>query len=95
MRWSSSWRKKVWWWSCKELVPANSTMSELGRYLIAAGALIALIGVVLLFAGKIPWLGRLPGDVYYKSDRVTVYFPLATCVVVSVVLSLLVYLFRR
>ena len=70
-------------------------MSDLGRYLIIAGAVIAVLGVVLVFAGKIPWLGRLPGDIYYKSDRVTFYFPLATCVVVSVLISLLMYLFRR
>lgn len=70
-------------------------MSDLGRYLITAGAVIAVVGVVLVFAGKVPWLGRLPGDIYYKSDRVTFYFPLATCVVASVVISLLMYLFRR
>ena len=70
-------------------------MSDLGRYLIIAGAVVMVVGVVLVFAGKIPWLGRLPGDIYYKSDRVTFYFPLATCVVASVVVSLLLYLFRR
>jgi hypothetical protein len=70
-------------------------VSELGRYLVFAGALIAVVGGVLILAGKIPWLGRLPGDIYYKSDRVTVYIPLATCLVISVVLSLLFYLFRR
>jgi len=70
-------------------------MSDLGRYLIIAGAVVMVVGVVLVLAGKVPWLGRLPGDIYYKSDRVTFYFPLATCVVISVVVSLLLYLFRR
>jgi hypothetical protein len=70
-------------------------MSELGRYLIIAGVLIVLAGVIVVVAGKIPWMGRLPGDIYYKSDRVTVYVPLATCLLISVVLSLLFYLFRR
>jgi hypothetical protein len=70
-------------------------MSDLGRYLILAGALIAIVGVILVVAGRIPWLGRLPGDIYYKSDRVTIYFPLATCLVISAVLSLLFYLLRR
>jgi hypothetical protein len=45
--------------------------------------------------GKLPWLGKLPGDIFYKGDHVTVYFPLATCIVISVVLSLLLWLFRR
>ena len=70
-------------------------MSDLGRILIVVGVAIAVVGIILVVAGKIPWLGRLPGDIYYKSDRVTLYFPLATCLVVSVVLSLLFYLFRR
>ncbi len=70
-------------------------MSDLGRYLIIAGASIAVAGVILVVAGKIPWLGRLPGDIYYKSERVTVYMPLATCLVVSLVLSLLFYVLRR
>jgi len=70
-------------------------MSDLGRILIVTGVVIAVAGVILVVAGRIPWLGRLPGDIYYKSDRVTVYFPLATCLIVSVLLSLLFYLFRR
>jgi hypothetical protein len=70
-------------------------MSDIGRLLIVVGAAIAVLGIILVVAGKIPWLGRLPGDIRYESDRVTVYFPLATCLVISVVLSLLFYLFRR
>jgi len=70
-------------------------MSDLGRILIVTGALIAVAGVILVVAGKIPWLGRLPGDLYYKSDRVTGYFPLATCLIVSILLSLIFYMFRR
>jgi hypothetical protein len=70
-------------------------MSDLGRFLIIAGAVIVAAGVVLVLAGRIPWLGRLPGDIYYKSDRLTFYFPLATCVLISVVVSLLLYFFRR
>jgi hypothetical protein len=70
-------------------------MSDLGRLLIIAGAVLLVVGVVVVLAGKIPWLGRLPGDIYYKSDRVTFYFPLATCALISVVLSLLFYFLRR
>jgi len=70
-------------------------MGDLGRLLIVFGIVLVGVGLLLTFAGKIPWLGRLPGDIYYKSDHVTFYFPLATSIVISVVLSLLFYLFRR
>ena len=70
-------------------------MGDLGKLLIIFGALLVGVGVLLTLAGKIPWLGRLPGDIYYKSDHVTFYFPIVTCLLVSVVLSLLFYLFRR
>ena len=69
-------------------------MNPLGRALIVVGLLIAGAGVVLTFADKIPWLGRLPGDIYVKRDNFSFYFPLTTSIVVSVVLSLIFYLFR-
>ena len=70
-------------------------MGDFGRLLILFGVALIAVGALLTFAGKIPWLGKLPGDIYYKGDHVTFYFPLATCVVISVVLSVLFYLFRR
>jgi DUF2905 family protein len=70
-------------------------MSDLGRLLILFGAVLVGLGVLLTVAGKIPWLGRLPGDIYYKSDHVTFYFPVVTCLLISVALSLIFYLFRR
>ena len=70
-------------------------MGEFGRLLIIFGIVLVVVGLLLNLGGKIPWLGKLPGDIYYKSDHVTFYFPLATGVLISVVLSLLLYLFRR
>lgn len=70
-------------------------MSELGRFLILTGMILVAIGLLLSVGGKIPWLGRLPGDIYYKTDHVTIYFPLMTSLVLSIVLTLLLYLFRR
>ena len=70
-------------------------MHSLGRSLIAMGLVIALIGVVLTFAGKIPWLGRLPGDLYFKRNNFTFYFPLATSIIISVILSLILWLLRK
>jgi hypothetical protein len=70
-------------------------MSDFGRLLILFGVVLIAVGALLRLAGNLPWVGKLPGDIYYKGDHVTFYFPLATCVVISVVLSLLFYLFRR
>ena len=67
----------------------------LGRGLIVVGMVIVLVGMVLMFSGKVPWLGRLPGDFLIKRDHFTFYFPLATCLVISLVLTLLFRLFGR
>jgi hypothetical protein len=70
-------------------------MAALGRVLILLGIVIILIGLGLLFAHKIPYIGRLPGDIYVKKDNFTFYFPLGTCIVISVVLSFIFWLFRK
>ncbi len=70
-------------------------MGDIGRLLILFGLVLTAIGGLLVLAGKLPWFGKLPGDIYYKGDHVTFYFPLVTCLLISVVLSLLFYLFRR
>jgi hypothetical protein len=70
-------------------------MSELGKTLVILGIILAAAGAVLLAAAKIPWLGKLPGDITYQGKGFTFYFPLATCVLLSVVLSLILYLFRK
>lgn len=71
-------------------------MSDIGRLLIGLGLVIAAIGVGILLAGKvgIP-LGRLPGDFAWRGKNTTVYFPLVTCIVVSVVLSLVFWIISR
>jgi len=70
-------------------------MVDLGKMLILLGALIVLAGVVLSVLGRLPWLGRLPGDVVIRRENFVFVFPLTTCIVVSAVLSLVIYLFRR
>ena len=59
------------------------------------GAVIALFGLLLLLSGKLPWLGRLPGDIHIKRESFSFYFPLATSLLLSVVLSLILWFFRR
>lgn len=70
-------------------------MPELGRTLVILGGVIVLVGLALTLAPNVPWLGRLPGDVFVQRERFTFYFPVVTCLVVSVVLTLLVNLFFR
>jgi hypothetical protein len=70
-------------------------MSHLARFLIIAGVVLVVAGVALLLAAKIPWLGKLPGDIVIKRENFTFYFPLATCIILSVILSLILWLFRR
>jgi len=74
-------------------------MSEIGKLLVAAGTLLLLAGLVLIVAGKANFpLGRLPGDIFYRGKNATVYFPLATSIVLSVILTVVLYIigcFRR
>ncbi|MGE5682417.1 MAG: DUF2905 domain-containing protein [Bacillota bacterium] len=67
----------------------------LGKILILLGVVIIIIGAVLLFAGKIPFLGKLPGDIYIKKDNYTVYIPIATSILLSIILSIILWLFRK
>ena len=71
------------------------TMAGLGKLLISIGLLLALIGLLFSFAGKLPWLGHLPGDISIERERFSFYFPLTTCILISLIISLVVYFFRR
>jgi Protein of unknown function (DUF2905) len=69
---------------------------ELGRTLLFLGVFIALIGAFFYFGGKLPFrLGRLPGDIVYKSEHTTLYFPIVTCLLLSASLSLLLFVINR
>lgn len=70
-------------------------MSDLGRFLVIVGGILLVLGLVLWLGPKIPWLGKLPGDITYKRDNFTFYFPLGTCILLSVILSLILYFFRK
>ncbi len=70
-------------------------MAPVGKVLILIGLVIVGAGVVLLLSDKIPWIGRLPGDITVKRDNFTFYFPLATCILISVILSLILWFFRK
>ena len=70
-------------------------MSDVGRALVIVGAVIAVVGIVLMLAGRVPWIGRLPGDIYIRRGNWSFYFPLATCLLLSAVFSLVMWLFGR
>jgi hypothetical protein len=70
-------------------------MGGIGRMLIYLGLFLVIVGIAFSLIGKIPWLGHLPGDITIERERFTFYFPLATCLIISVVLSLVLYLLRR
>jgi uncharacterized protein HemY len=66
-----------------------------GKILIFIGFLLVLIGLIFSFAGKIPYLRKLPGDIYIKRENFTFYFPITTCILISIILSIIFYLISR
>lgn len=70
-------------------------LGDIGRWLIGLGALIIIVGVVLLVLGRVPWLGRLPGDIVIERPGLTVYIPLGTMLLLSLVLTLIANLIGR
>jgi len=70
-------------------------VGDAGRALIVLGLVLVGVGLLLSFVGKVPWLGRLPGDIHVERGNWSFYFPLATSLLLSVVLSLLFWLFGR
>ena len=70
-------------------------INALGRFLILAGIILIIAGLVFSFAGKIPWIGKLPGDIYIKRENVSFYFPVTTSILLSIVISLILFFIGR
>lgn len=70
-------------------------MTEMGRMIVVLGLVLVGVGLLLTVVGKVPFIGRLPGDILIRRGNFTFYFPLATSILLSVILSLLFLLFRR
>jgi K+ transporter len=70
-------------------------VGDIGRLLIVAGAVLVIVGAFFALGGRVPFLGRLPGDISFKSGNVQVYFPLVTCLLLSAVLTLVLNFFFR
>jgi len=70
-------------------------LPQLGKLLIVFGALVIVIGIILLLADRIPFLGKLSGNFSFKSGRTTVYVPIVTCIVISIILTVIFNLFGK
>jgi hypothetical protein len=70
-------------------------MSELGKILFVVGAVVMLVGLLLWSGVGKGWLGRLPGDVHFTRGNFSFYFPIVTCLLVSLILTVLMWLFRK
>ena len=70
-------------------------MSGVGRMLMLVGGALLLLGALLSFGVRVPWLGRLPGDIVIERPNFRLYFPITTSIIASVIVSLLAALFRR
>ncbi len=74
-------------------------MTDIGKILVAFGVLMVLLGVILLvvgnLSGKVPWIGRLPGDIHIQRGNWTFYFPLGTSILISIILTLGLWLTGR
>lgn len=69
--------------------------APIGKFLILIGLFLVLTGAVLWLSPKIPWLGKLPGDIHIQSKNFRIIFPLTTCLVLSILISLLLSFFSR
>lgn len=74
-------------------MPEN--FQHLGKVLIIAGALLLGAGLLLTFWGKLPFIGKLPGDIVIKKENFTFYFPIVTCIVISLLLTLIMSVFKK
>jgi len=70
-------------------------VSDLGKFLVIVGLLIAAVGVLIWTGLGRGWLGRLPGDIHYTRNNFSFHFPIVTCLLLSLLLSLILWLFRR
>ena len=70
-------------------------MPALGKMLVILGVVLVAVGLGFMFADKIPYIGRLPGDVYVKKERFSFYFPITTSIIISIILTILFSIFKK
>jgi hypothetical protein len=72
-----------------------SDFSFFGKLLVIVGILFVVVGGLIAFEAKIPLVGRLPGDIHIKKENFNLYFPITTCIIISIILTLLIYLIQK
>ncbi|MFH1853705.1 MAG: DUF2905 domain-containing protein [Candidatus Omnitrophota bacterium] len=70
-------------------------ISGFGRFLILTGVILIIAGLLLSFAGKIPWIGRFPGDIYIKKENFSFYFPFTTSIIISILIFIILFFMGR
>jgi hypothetical protein len=70
-------------------------MQNIGKALVIAGIVTIIVGAVLMMVGKVPWLGRLPGDIVIHKKSFTIYIPVVTCLIISIILTIIFWLIGR
>lgn len=73
----------------------EAAMTGMGKLLMVFGVVLVVVGALLALGPRIPWLGRLPGDILIRREHFTFFFPITTSILLSVILTLLLWLFRR
>ncbi|MGO9614339.1 MAG: DUF2905 domain-containing protein [Dissulfurispiraceae bacterium] len=70
-------------------------IEQIGKLVVIAGIVVIAVGGLIMLSGKIPWLGRLPGDIIVQRKNFTFYFPLATSIILSLLLTFIFWLMGR
>jgi len=70
-------------------------MPGIGKMFIILGIILIVVGIAFLFGDKIPYIGKLPGDIYIKKERFSFYFPITTGIIISIILTILFSIFRK
>jgi len=79
----------------KKLILMADSVQYIGKFLVLLGLIVAALGGLLLISGKIPWIGKLPGDIMIQRRNFTFYFPLATSILLSLILTLIFWLMGK
>ncbi len=70
-------------------------VQQIGKLILVAGIVFVIVGALFMLSGKTPWLGKLPGDITIHRKNFTFYFPLATCILISIILTFLLWIFGK
>jgi hypothetical protein len=70
-------------------------MPGIGKTFIIFGVMLVIVGLAFMFGDKIPYIGKLPGDIYIKKERFSFYFPITTSIIISIILTIIFSIFRK